>query len=202
MTDINTLLAERQKTHGDFKAIAEQCDQALRRVIEHINRSAGQHLRAMKESHVRAMLVKTPTGLRGATPADDEAYRKWRRRLEKSKPGTYHRFESSSPRNGAHHRKMFALLTLVAENSETYDTPEKALVAIKLVVGHFEPAVHPVTGELIQVPKSISYESMDQDEFDAFYKTAVDAVMQHILPQLDDNTAERLLDMISSGWAA
>lgn len=150
---------------------------------------------------MRAMLLKTAQGLRGATPADHEAWTKFRRRLETMKTGKWLRIEATSPRNGKHHRKLMALLQLVSENSETYNTVERALVAVKLVVGHFEPAVHPQTGELIQVPKSISYESMDQDAFETFYSAALDGVLQHILPTMDRETAEHLLDMVVEGWA-
>jgi hypothetical protein len=150
---------------------------------------------------MKAVLLKTPGGLRGATPDDHAAWLKFKRRLETMKPGKWLRFEWSAPRNGAHHRKFMALLQLITENSEVYDTIEKALVAVKLVVGHFEPAIHPVTGELIQVPKSIAYESMDQEAFDAFYTAAIDGVLRHILPQIDEATADRLLEMIVEGWA-
>jgi len=150
---------------------------------------------------VKVMLLKTPKGLRGATPDDHEAWVKFKRRLETMRAGKWLRVEASSPRNGAHHRKFMALLQLVTENSEVYDTVDKALVAVKLIVGHFEPAIHPQTGELIQVPKSIAYESMDQDAFEAFYSAAIDGVLQHILPQMDQATADRLLEMIVEGWA-
>lgn len=52
---------------------------------------------------MKAVLIKTEKGLRGATPADQEAWGKFRRRLETMKPGTWLRVESSSPRNGNHH---------------------------------------------------------------------------------------------------
>ena len=149
---------------------------------------------------MKAIVLKTDKGLRGATPKDQEAWTKFRRRLETMKPGTWLRIEASSPRHGKHHRKFMALLNLITENSETYDTIEKALVAVKLIVGHFEPAVHPETGELIQVPKSIAYESMGQEEFEAFYSAAIDGVLQHILPQLDKETAGHLMEMIIEGW--
>lgn len=149
---------------------------------------------------MKAVLVKTPTGLRGSTPDDHEAWCKFRRKLETMPPGAYMRFEWSTPRNGAHHRKFFALLQLITENSEVYDTADKALVGVKLATGLFEPAVHPLTGEIIQVPKSISFEAMGQEDFEAFYSNAIDAVLQHILPQLDRAKADRLLDMIVEGW--
>lgn len=150
---------------------------------------------------MRAVLIKTDKGLRGSTPADQEAWAKFRRRIETMKPGTWLRMEWSRPRNGAHHRKMFALLQLVAENSETYDTVEKALVAVKLVSGWCDPFIDPTTGELVQLPRSISYEAMDQDEFERFYSAAIDGVLQHILPHIDSAQADRLLDMIIAGWA-
>lgn len=150
---------------------------------------------------MKAMLLKTDKGLRGATPEDHAAWAKFRRKLETMKPGTWLRMEWVRPRHPKHHRKFFALLTLVAENSEIYNTTEKALVAVKLVTGHFDLMVHPETGEILQIPKSIAYESMDQDEFDRFYSAAIDAVLQHILPLIDREKADRLLDLIVEGWA-
>ena len=149
---------------------------------------------------MKALLIRTDKGLRGATPEDHATWTKFRRKLETLQPRKWLRLEFSSPRNGKHHGKFFALLQLIAENSEIYNTTEKALIAVKLCAGHFEPAVHPVTGELIQVPKSIAFESMDQEAFEAFYTAAVDAVLQHILPHIDRDKADRLLDMIAEGW--
>lgn len=150
---------------------------------------------------MKAMLIRTPTGVRGATPDDHAAWTKFRRRLETMKPGKWLRVEFSSPRHGKHHRKLMALLNLVTENSETYNTIDKALVAVKLCVGHFDLMVDPTTGEITRVPRSIAYESMDQDAFEAFYSHAIDAVLQHILPQMDRETADRLVDMVIEGWA-
>jgi len=147
------------------------------------------------------LLIKTERGLRGATDTDHAEWQKFRRRLEALKLGEYLRLESSKPRNGQHHRKLMALLQLVADNSETYNTVDKALVAVKLVSGHVEPAIHPETGELLQIPKSIAFDAMDQDAFDAFYTAAIDGVLQHILPHIDSAMADRLLEMIVEGWA-
>lgn len=150
---------------------------------------------------MKAMLLRTEKGLRGATPADQDAYAKFRRRLETMKPGKWLRLEWSSPRNGPHHRKLMALLQLVAENSETYGTVEKALVAVKLTTGHFDLMADPKTGEIVQIPRSISYDAMEQEDFDVWYSAAIDGVLQHILPTMDKDTADRLLDMIVEGWA-
>lgn len=150
---------------------------------------------------MKVLLEKTSGGLRGMTPADHESWSKFRRQLEVMKPGTCLRMEWVKPRNASHHRKFFALLNLVAENSEVYDTTEKALVAIKLITGHIDPAIDPRTGEVVQIPKSISYESMDQDEFERFYSVSIDGVLQHILKHIDRKKADQLLEMIILGWA-
>lgn len=149
---------------------------------------------------MKAMLIKTAQGLRGSTPADQDAWAKFRRKIETMKPGTWLRMEWARPRNGPQHRKLFALLQLVAENSETYDTTEKALVAVKLVSGYCDPFIDPITGELIQLPQSIAYDAMDQDAFDQFYSAAIDGVLQHILPQMNQQTADHLMNMIVEGW--
>lgn len=150
---------------------------------------------------MKAMLVKTEKGLRGVTDDDHAAWIKFRQRLARMKAGDHLRIETARPRNPGHHRKLFALLRLVADNSDTYDTIEKALTAIKLVCGYADPLIHPVTGEFSMIPRSISYEGMDQDEFDEFYNRAIDGVLQHILKDMDRRKFDQLIDIIISGWA-
>lgn len=150
---------------------------------------------------MKCMLIKSPAGLRGSTPADQDAWAKFKRKLETMKPGTWLRMEWSRPRNGPQHRKMFALLALVAENSETYNTTEKALNAVKLAAAYYDPFIDPRTGEIIPVVKSISYDAMPQEEFEVFYSAAIDGVLQCILPTMDRETAEKLMDMVVEGWA-
>ncbi len=151
---------------------------------------------------MKAMLIKSPAGLRGATPTDHEIWSKLKRKLETMKPGTWLRMEWSSPRNGPHHRKFMALLQLVSENSETYDTTAKALIAVKLAAGYFDPAIDPRTGEIVPIPQSISYDAMPQEDFEVFYSAALDGVLQVILPTMTRETADNLLDMIIEGWAS
>jgi len=150
---------------------------------------------------LKAMLMKTQAGLRGVTDDDHAAWVKFRQQLELMQTGQYLRIETARPRNPGHHRKFFALLRLVSDNSSTYDTTEKALTAIKLVTGYADPLMNPVTGELSMIPRSISYEGMDQDEFEAFYNRAIDGILQHILVDMPRQKLYRLIDIIISGWA-
>lgn len=149
----------------------------------------------------KAVLIRTPAGLRGSTPDDQDAWAKFRRKLETMKPGRWLRLEWSTPRNGPHHRKFMALVSLVTENSEVYRTKEQALVAIKLAAAYFDPHIDPRTGEITNQVRSISYDAMDQEEFERFYSAALDGILSAILPQMDRATADRLLDLIVEGWA-
>lgn len=149
---------------------------------------------------MKAVLISTGKGLRGSTPADQDAWAKFKRKLETMKAGAWLRMEWSSPRNGAHHRKFMALLQLVTENSERYETIHKALNAVKLAAAYYDPFIDPRTGEIVPLVKSISYDAMPQEEFDVFYKAALDGVLQVILPTMTPETADKLLDMIVDGW--
>jgi hypothetical protein len=147
------------------------------------------------------VLIKTPQGLRGATPVDQEEWAKFNRRQETMQPGKWMRVKWSTPRNGKHHRKFMALVQLVTENSEIYGTVPKALIAIKLAAGYFDAVPDPRTGEIVPVPHSISFDAMEQGDFEAFYSAALDGILAVILPTMDRATADRLLDMIIEGWA-
>ncbi len=153
------------------------------------------------ECDVKAVLIKTAKGLHGSTQADHEAWLKFKRNLDTMKEGSWLRIEWARPRNPKHHRKLFALLHLIVENSETYDTIEKALVAVKLMAGYCDVHVCPKTNKFVQIPKSIAFESMGQDEFEVFYSAALDGVLKYVLPHIDSARADQLLDMIISGWA-
>lgn len=150
---------------------------------------------------MKALLRKTARGLVGATDDDHAQWSRWRRRLETMPEGEYVRIEIKRPRNGGNHRRLWALLTLVSENSDVYDTPEKALIAVKLASGHADPLVDPTTGQVLMIPRSIAYENMDEDEFRQFFDRAIDGCLAVILPTMDRATADRLMDMIIQGWS-
>lgn len=151
---------------------------------------------------MKFVIVKGDKGWHGATDDDETNYRKSQRRMTSAKPGKWMRCEITTMREGWMHRKLFALFKLITENSETFDTVEKALVAVKLVVGHFDLVVDPTTGEITKQVKSISYDAMDQTTFETFYTQAIDGVLQHILPQMDRATADELLEHVIEGWVA
>jgi hypothetical protein len=99
------------------------------------------------------------------------------------------------PRNPAHHRKLFALLSLLADNREEFASAEDALLGLKAVLGHGEwKKLHPKAEREVFVPSSIAFENMGQDEFNEFYEQAIAAVKRWWLPINDDELREALLE--------
>lgn len=134
--------------------------------------------------------MKAPGGM--LVPCDEpsrEVVARWK--LGQGVTATVRRF-----RNLQHHRKFFALLTVIAENSDTFDNTDKALAGVKLAAGHVDWIPHPATGELVPVPRSISFASMDQSGFDLFWDRALSAVIKHILPAMNRVSLDRAIDAV------
>ena len=82
--------------------------------------------------------------------------------------------EPRRPRNTAHHKKLFALLALAVSNWPVETTTNALLGLIKLKTGHCDP----IQGKhgIAYIPRSISFESMDEDEFCPFYDAALQLI--------------------------
>lgn len=117
-------------------------------------------------------------GLTGFEPADDDAREVFRR----IPTGLTVRGSVSRPRNGSMHRKYWALCKLISDASGDFPNAASVDLAIKHLTGHTEPVAIRSTGEIIHVPKSISYAAMGQPEFDAYWRQVVEAVCEHLLP--------------------
>lgn len=145
-----------------------------------------------------AEVVKMANGqLRGFGEADHNAYKRFRARVKRMGPGEFFTLSWKFARNLAHHRKFMALVTYVAQNSDVYDNKDKALVAIKIAAGHCDFVADPKGGGLVAVPKSISFDRMDQDAFDEFYEAAIRGVINHVLPHMNRVSMETALANVS-----
>ena len=88
------------------------------------------------------------------------------------------------PRNLQHHRKFYALCSLIAQNTDKVDDVDDLVFRLKIATGHCRRHVK-TDGTVLYEPRSISFASMDQTEFDAFYRKCLDIVCEHIIPGLD-----------------
>ena len=113
-------------------------------------------------------------GEHGLVPLDDELPG-WKR----IKPGDIIEVEYVRPRSQQFHKLLWALLKLVADNQEQYRMDE-ILDVVKIGVGHTRVIAMP--GDFVfRVPKSISFASMDEDEFAAFFRSAVDFIISDLI---------------------
>jgi len=102
----------------------------------------------------------------------------------------------SRPRNLQHHKKFFALLNLLWETTpcgEQYPSRDALRHALTMEAGFFE--VIPTRHGPRAIPKSISFENMDQDEFSRLYDASVRLVLERILPDMtEEDLAQELLE--------
>lgn len=98
--------------------------------------------------------------LSGFAPADEPSLEIAR----KFKLGEVYRSEIIKPRSYRHHKLIFALLNLTYANQEQYDDFEMFRKAVAVAAGHVDELVT-VDGEIIRLPKSINYDTLDEIEF-------------------------------------
>lgn len=128
-------------------------------------------------------VTNTLGALRPASPADAE-------KIAMLPAGTPFRVVATvNPRNAAAHRFYFGLLGVVAENTD-YNT-EQLLTLIKIGVGHVTEYIMPQTGEVVLVPRSISWAKMDETEFRSFVDRSINFILERILPGSTSEELER-----------
>jgi hypothetical protein len=98
-------------------------------------------------------------------PADREA----RKQLAEMKDGERGSFVKRNPRSMAQHRKFFAILNNVVEASGNWVSTEHLRRDILIGLGRFDEEVNRLTGEVRQVPHSMSVASMPKVEFERLY---------------------------------
>jgi len=132
----------------------------------------------------RLYLKKTS---RGFEPADEPSMELWR----KYKVGETYRADVVKPRSYQHHKLCFALLNLTYANQERWTDFESFRKAIAIAAGHTEELVT-VHGEIIRLPKSLSYDALDEVEF-----TQVFSAMMNVCAEILGLTAPELEPEVS-----
>jgi hypothetical protein len=101
-------------------------------------------------------------------------------KLEVIKNGEYINCKTKKQRNGAYHRKYFALLNHVFHNQEKYDAFEAFRAEVTMRAGYFEEHKH-LSGQVSYSPKSISFEKMDEIEFRDLFSKTIDVIINHFM---------------------
>lgn len=131
---------------------------------------------------------------RSFVPADDVA----EEALERVKYGDLVLCDIIRPRNLKHHQKYWVMIGLVWDSCDQkeYPTRESLHIAIKVLAGERDPIYLP--NDLIAyLPRSINFNTMDQDQFSDYYKRALDVVQFQIIPGLDiDELESEIMDFL------
>ena len=135
-------------------------------------------------------------------PADADAVQA----LKKYQAGEYLSADVVRPRNLKHHRRFWALITVVFENlpehlEALYPTTERLVWELKRQTGYFEAMVTE-DGTSYIVPKSISFASMDDAEFDKFFGEAIRVCIKVFLPQVSNIEIRTAVNEELARWSA
>lgn len=98
------------------------------------------------------------------------------------------------PRNPGLHRKAFALLSVVWPHTN-YPNIEILRATMTIGAGYVDPVIDPMTGRTSLVPKSWSFDNMDDLEFKEMYNRLVDVALK-IVPNSRRADWEEAVDQI------
>lgn len=87
----------------------------------------------------------------------------------KLKEGVIYSFNCEPLRNPLFHRKFFKMLNLCFTNQETFNNFDNFRNTILIVSGYFDECKSE-SGNVICKAKSVSFDNMKQDEFEAMYE--------------------------------
>lgn len=94
--------------------------------------------------------------------------------LEKTKPFDLVVLQSRQQRNLGFHRKAFALLNVVFDAQEKYDTPEQLRLAMTVHAGYVQQIE--VNETTVLIPESWAFDNkeMTPERFDALFSSMID----------------------------
>ncbi|KAF0138654.1 MAG: bet [Rhodospirillaceae bacterium] len=164
-----------------MKHCALASEKMAARLVCHCRRGQGVAPSRDADHAMRAVFRK---GLRGLEPVDSAAAES----IATLPVGGMVMVEVTRARNLRHHRKWWALMSPIANNLNGV-TAETVCDVIKIGIGH----VHTVKTKrgLVHIPKSVSFASMDQTDFDRFYDSAVRYIVSDVLPGVNSSDLER-----------
>jgi hypothetical protein len=151
------------------------------------------------------LLVKSDTVLRGVTPEDDAAWKKFKGTITEMGAGELVRLTYTMPRNVAFHRKFFAMLTVGFEHWEpsrkhkTYKGRpieknfEQFRSDVTILAGCYDQTFD-LRGRMHLKAHSISFGKMDQDTFEKLYNAVASVLLKDVLANYTRADLDRVVN--------
>ena len=140
---------------------------------------------------MKLLVINTPRGL---VPLDDDDFEE----KKKLKLGQTYSVEVKVARNVDFHRKYFALIAyawefLNEQETATFKSKDNFRKYLEISAGHCDVIFHPRLQEFVEIPKSISFGSMDNTAFSGLYERVKDVIFSIIGDRVTREEFERLL---------
>ena len=140
---------------------------------------------------MKLLVINTPRGL---VPMGDDDYEE----KKKLKLGQTYSVEIKVARNLDFHRKYFALIAyawefLNEQETAKFKSKDNFRKYLEMAAGHSDVIYHPRLQEFVEVPKSISFGSMDNTAFSELYERVKDVIFSIIGDRVTREEFERLL---------
>lgn len=140
---------------------------------------------------MRLQLLNTPQGLK---PCYDEDYEA----KKKLKIGEIYEAEIKLQRNPLFHRKFFALINagyafLPERTQNGFRSIEGFRSYLLVAAGFYETYFNPRLREFVEVPKSLKFSAMDNEEFERVYDAVKDVIFSLIGGRITETQFEESL---------
>ena len=131
-------------------------------------------------------------------PADDDAVNAVREVEKRGKGALVH---IHVPRQIKHHRLYWALLKEVCEAGGWDGSTETLSAWVKIATGHVDQMIGP-KGQVVFIPKSISFGAMSQSEFAPFFDAAIKAICERLLSGANEQALrQRVETAVDMGYS-
>jgi len=117
-----------------------------------------------------------------------------RQLLERFHVGDLVKAELTKPRNPKHHRLVMSVVQMVLDNQDGLQTVDQLLTILKIKLGRCVPYVDAATGRAYYVVESISFDSMDQSEFEVFWNDLCKVVARDYFPTMTREQVAQLAE--------
>lgn len=145
--------------------------------------------------------------LRGVGEKNSKAYAAFQNRVKALEPGEIYTISVWFPRNPKLHGLHFALLTAIFDAQEQFADPDQLRVWLQVGAGHCEFVPGP-TGRMVALPKSISFQAVDDVDFADHHEKVKDFLRTehakrflwgHLSEQEQDMMVDTILSQFQDG---